>query len=428
LISNIYGSSRVGIKNTNKRVTALAYNIQGGVSDIIIPETINPLDPVKRSLGEKQYELSNHLGNVLVTVSDRKLAEGTEGSTATGYRAEVLFASDYYPFGMLEQSGDPDWSKAERHGQMPGREYSAEEYRYGFQGQETDKEWLGGAVSYKYRVHDARIGRFLSVDPLAPDYPHNSPYAFSENRVIDGVELEGLEWESVKDDQGNVTEVQLNVDLQTEGLTNAQVEAYKAGMVSYFDEFFQNSTGGQVSGRLMFNQDPLNDGVVPKMSLKADMYPEGLTEDDLVVVGQTTGYIMHIQTRNKFNQFLTPEEFAPDGIHEIMHTARIGHPFEITQSIDTELLLGDGVDLITTVNTDSNIALNVMMYGHYSINGTMVSESIKNSKFSTLLLTGGQINYLMKEIEIQKNVGAQAKNPLSMFWNFGLNYDPIKKK
>jgi hypothetical protein len=48
-------------------------------------------------------------------------------------------------------------------------------------------------VSYKYRVHDPRIGRFLSIDPLAPDYPHNSPYAFSENRVIDAVELEGLE-------------------------------------------------------------------------------------------------------------------------------------------------------------------------------------------------------------------------------------------
>jgi hypothetical protein len=31
------------------------------------------------------------------------------------------------------------------------------------------------------------------VDPLAPKYPHNSPYAFSENRLIDGVELEGLE-------------------------------------------------------------------------------------------------------------------------------------------------------------------------------------------------------------------------------------------
>ncbi len=31
------------------------------------------------------------------------------------------------------------------------------------------------------------------VDPLAPSYPHNSPYAFSENRVIDMIELEGLE-------------------------------------------------------------------------------------------------------------------------------------------------------------------------------------------------------------------------------------------
>ncbi len=34
----------------------------------------------------------------------------------------------------------------------------------------------------------------LSVDPLARDYPWNSPYAFAENRVIDGIDLEGLEW------------------------------------------------------------------------------------------------------------------------------------------------------------------------------------------------------------------------------------------
>ncbi len=69
----------------------------------------------------------------------------------------------------------------------------SQKYRYGFQGQETDKEWLGGAVSYKYRVHDARLGRFLSLDPVAADYPHNSPYAFSENDVVASVELEGLE-------------------------------------------------------------------------------------------------------------------------------------------------------------------------------------------------------------------------------------------
>jgi len=42
-------------------------------------------------------------------------------------------------------------------------------------------------------MHDPRIGRFFAIDPLAPQYPHNSVYAFSENVVIDHVELEGLE-------------------------------------------------------------------------------------------------------------------------------------------------------------------------------------------------------------------------------------------
>ena len=42
-------------------------------------------------------------------------------------------------------------------------------------------------------MHDPRIGRFFAVDPLTKKYPWNSSYAFSENRVIDGVELEGLE-------------------------------------------------------------------------------------------------------------------------------------------------------------------------------------------------------------------------------------------
>ena len=49
-------------------------------------------------------------------------------------------------------------------------------------------------------MHDPRIGRFFSVDPLAKKYPWNSSYAFSENVVINAVELEGLEkdvlWEA----------------------------------------------------------------------------------------------------------------------------------------------------------------------------------------------------------------------------------------
>lgn len=64
-----------------------------------------------------------------------------------------------------------------------------------FKRQEQDDEvkGKGNSIDYKYRVNDPRIGRFFSVDPLAQKYAYNSPYAFSENRVIDAVELDGLE-------------------------------------------------------------------------------------------------------------------------------------------------------------------------------------------------------------------------------------------
>ena len=66
-------------------------------------------------------------------------------------------------------------------------------YRYGFQGQEEDGELWSGSVSYKYRVEDARLGRFFSVDPLMKKYAHWTPYSFSGNQVINTSELEGLE-------------------------------------------------------------------------------------------------------------------------------------------------------------------------------------------------------------------------------------------
>jgi RHS repeat-associated protein len=68
-------------------------------------------------------------------------------------------------------------------------------YRYFFNGQEADNEVFGEIAlhAFEFRMHDARIGRFWSVDPLAAKYPWNSTYAFAENRVIEGKELEGKE-------------------------------------------------------------------------------------------------------------------------------------------------------------------------------------------------------------------------------------------
>lgn len=106
---------------------------------------------------------------------------------------QVTQSSDYYPFGLSFNEYHADRLKVAS--TSPETTYEPIlRNRYRFQGQEEQRELDLGWYAYKYRMHDPAIGRFSSVDPLAEDYMHNSTYAFSENRLINGVELEGLEW------------------------------------------------------------------------------------------------------------------------------------------------------------------------------------------------------------------------------------------
>lgn len=158
----IYGSSRVGIDGAK----AAPLNV-----------------PAFNPSGVIQYELTDHLGNVAVTVTDELVAvdEGQDLNPVSDYNGPVIVsAQGYEPFGSL----------------LPGRNYSSGSYRYLFQGQEHDDEMHGAtgtSYAYTFRMHDPRIGRFLSIDPLAAKYPQWAPYAFSGNQVIASRELEGLE-------------------------------------------------------------------------------------------------------------------------------------------------------------------------------------------------------------------------------------------
>ncbi len=176
---HLYGSSRVGLLRPG-----LTLNQSSPLGNDAYSSNIETVaDGVE---GKRVYELSNHLGNVLATISDRKIGVDVGGDTQIDYYiAEVLSQQDYYPFGML----------------MPGRGYSATgAYRYGFNGKENDNEVKGegGQQDYGMRIYDPRLGRFLSVDPIGKEFPELTPYQFASNSPIEGIDLDGLEYTSSK--------------------------------------------------------------------------------------------------------------------------------------------------------------------------------------------------------------------------------------
>jgi len=63
--------------------------------------------------------------------------------------------------------------------------------RYRYNGKEKDNE--SGLYNYGMRYYAPWMCRFVSVDPLAPKYPHYTPYQYAGNKPINKVDIDGLE-------------------------------------------------------------------------------------------------------------------------------------------------------------------------------------------------------------------------------------------
>ena len=115
----------------------------------------------------------------------------------------------YYPFG-LTMSGISD--RALKFGKVN---------KYRFQKQELQSDEFSNhsgldMYEFKYRFDDPQIGMFWSIDPLADKYVYNSTYAFSEDKVTNGVELEGLEAFGINQTNAAATASLTNPNLHTE--------------------------------------------------------------------------------------------------------------------------------------------------------------------------------------------------------------------
>ncbi len=94
---------------------------------------------------------------------------------------EIVSETNYYPFGLAHKG----------YNEHVKGSYLGENWKY--QGQERTPEMDLNIDEWKYRVSDPAIGRFWQIDPLAESYVYNSTYAFQENKIGLGYELEGLE-------------------------------------------------------------------------------------------------------------------------------------------------------------------------------------------------------------------------------------------
>jgi len=85
---SLYGSSRIGVDVSNRLLWQRDTNLVYGTAAY---NTVR---------GNKQYELTNHLGNVLATVSDKKVGvDSTNDGTYDYYNPVEITATDYYAYG-----------------------------------------------------------------------------------------------------------------------------------------------------------------------------------------------------------------------------------------------------------------------------------------------------------------------------------------
>jgi hypothetical protein len=197
LDQNLYGSNSLGLKKNldlpplEQRDIAVSpigtsesfvHSYSGSsfnyIQNIYTITGVNPYNPApspdpyvttERELGNKQFEFTSHLGNVLTTVSDRKLPSFS-GSGVDYYKADVMSTQDYYAFGQL----------------MPGRGYVGGDYRYGMNGQEKDDEISGvpgSIMSAEYWEYDSRLGRRWNMDPK-PSAEFSDYACFGNNPIL----------------------------------------------------------------------------------------------------------------------------------------------------------------------------------------------------------------------------------------------------
>ncbi|CAH0209782.1 matrixin family metalloprotease [Chryseobacterium sp. Bi04] len=207
-------------------------------------------------------------------------------------------------------------------------------YTYSSQGQEKLRET--GWSSYKWRNYDAAMGRFFNVDPLSEKYAYQSHFNFAENRVVDGRELEGLEWASThyyslngsqrienkvrlkvennssllqKDAVSLVNTIVANAEKTFTGTTNDVSITTKFESVQYVNKLKEGDYGIKLVDKVEGGSSPMTAG--------------------LAIVGDSQSNIMQVHTIFASNE-------PAVGVHEMGHSVGMNHESDPKNLMDKQ--------------------------------------------------------------------------------------------
>ncbi|WP_153848419.1 DUF6443 domain-containing protein [Sphingobacterium paramultivorum] len=174
------GRTQTDASTTTEYLDGFQYSYEQGL--IGVPSTPQGLQFIPTTEGYYDFQQNKYIYQYKDQVGNIRLSYYKDDLG----NAVIDRTTDYYPFG-LEFGGSSALNTFDS---------VSPNYTYTFQGQEKQQET--GWNSFKWRNYDPSMGRFFNVDPLSEKYSYQSHYNFSENRVVDNVELEGLEGEDFR--------------------------------------------------------------------------------------------------------------------------------------------------------------------------------------------------------------------------------------
>jgi len=342
-----------------------------------------------------EYNLKDHLGNNRVSFI----------VTDPGGAAELVQATDYYPFGLVMK----------QYNGISSQEYRKNKYLYN--GKELQDDVIEGSslnwFDYGARFYDPQIGRWHVIDPSAEKYLSLSPYIYCANDPLLLIDLDGKDWiVSTKDLNGKT---QINLTFVGAVINNSGKNINMQNLMSNEIKKFESVFGqGNVSAQMNLREIGSADDVKWHESLIDIQSGENFEKN----VGGSSDYggkyirlnAAFIDEKGNFSDKKTM-------IHEIGHTGGLVHPWEFND----KTTFVNGNQLPTRDQSYYNSANSLELESNFMNYTNKAVENYVNP-FSNINVT----RYF------NENVGKATKGQIQQIINnlfYGnLNYDNIPKK